>query len=280
MVAPQTRFARNRGVRIAYQVLGDGPCDLVVVPGLVSHIGLIWDDPDQAQFYEGLAAFARVILYDKRGTGLSDRAAAIPAMDTRIADTLAVMDAARSVRAAVLGISEGGKMGLTLAATHPGRVRALALYGAFARSPTQEWPPSQVATRFNLIERAWGTGLLPPTMAPSRACDENFRRLWVRFERESASPTIAGALLRMDHDVDVRDILPAVRVPTLLMHRAGDQRIGVEYGRELAARMPAAHYIELPGDDHLPHIGDSTRVVAEIEAFLTNMVSAAASAAA
>lgn len=280
MVAPQTRFARNRNVRIAYQVLGDGPCDLVVVPGLVSHLGLIWDDPDQVQFYEGLAAFARVILYDKRSTGLSDRAAAIPAMDIRIADTLAVMDAARSTRPAVLGISEGGKMALTLAARHPGRVHALALYGAFARSPTQEWPPSQVASRFNLIERAWGTGLLPPTMAPSRTRDENFRRLWVRFERESASSAIAGALLRMDHDVDVRDTLPAVRVPALVMHRTGDQRIGVEYGRELAARMPAARYIELPGDDHLPHTGDSARILSEIEAFVAGLTRGAASVAA
>lgn len=280
MVAPQTRFACNRDVRIAYQVLGNGPCDLIVVPGLVSHIGLIWDDPDQAQFYEGLAAFARVIVYDKRGTGLSDRAAAIPAMDTRIADTLAVMDAARSVRPAVLGISEGGKMGIALAARHPGRVRALTLYGAFARSPTQEWPPSQVASRFNLIERAWGTGLLPPSMAPSRARDENFRRTWVRFERESASPAVAGALLRMDHDVDVSGILAAVRAPTLLMHRAGDQRIDVEYGRLLAAQMPEARYIELPGEDHLPHIGDSARILTEIEAFLRTPACAVADAAA
>ena len=280
MVIPQTEFALNRGVRIAYQTLGDGPCDLLVVPGLVSHVGLIWDDPDQARFYEGLAAFARVIVYDKRSTGLSDRTVAIPAMDERIADTLAVMEAAKSTRAAVLGISEGGKMALTLAARHPGRVRALALYGAFARSPTQEWPASQVATRFNLIERAWGTGLLPPTMAPSLANDAEFRRIWSRFERESASQAVAGALLRMDHDVDVGDVLPTVRVPTLLMHRTGDQRIGVEYGRELAARMRAAHYIELPGDDHLPHIGDSSRVIAEIEAFLTSVMNETASAAA
>ncbi|HXC28806.1 MAG TPA: alpha/beta hydrolase [Stellaceae bacterium] len=280
MVIPQTNFARSRGVRIAYQTLGDGPCDLLVVPGLVSHVGLLWDDPEQARFYENLAAFARVIVYDKRATGLSDRAVAIPAMDERIADTLAVIDAAKSTRAAVLGISEGGKMALTLAARHPGRVRALALYGAFARSPTQEWPPSQVATRFNLIERAWGTGLLPPTMAPSRASDENFRRIWMRFERESASQAVAGALLRMDHDVDVSDVLPAVRVPTLLMHRTGDQRIGVEYGRELAARMRAAHYIELPGEDHLPHYGDSARVIAELEVFLTDAMSGSTSAAA
>lgn len=268
MASPETRYARNGDVRIAYQVLGRDAPDLLVVPGLVSHLALVWDDPAQARFYEGLAAFTRVIVYDKRGTGLSDRDAGIPALDTRIADTLAVMDAAGARRAAVLGISEGGKMSLALTAAHPGRVRALALYGAFARSPTQEWPPSQVGSRFNLIERAWGTGLLPPSMAPSKAGDEEFRQLWMRFERESASPAVAAALLRMDHEVDVSHVLPAVRVPTLLIHRADDQRIGVEYGRRLAAQMPAARYVELPGQDHLPHIGDSERIVALIGEFL------------
>jgi pimeloyl-ACP methyl ester carboxylesterase len=268
MASPETRYARNGDVRIAYQVLGREQPDLLVVPGLVSHLGLIWDDPELARFYESLAAFARLIVFDKRGTGLSDRDAPIAAMDTRLADTLAVMDAAGAARPAIFGISEGGKMSLTLAAGHPERVRALVLYGAFARSPTQDWPPGQVASRFNLIERAWGTGLLPPSVAPSKAGDEEFRRLWVRFERESASPAVAAALLRLDHDVDVSDMLPAVRVPTLLMHRAGDQRIGVEHGRRLAAQMPSARYVELPGDDHLPHIGDSERIVKLIREFV------------
>jgi len=268
MAPPETRYARNGDARIAYQVIGRGKFDLVVVQGLVSHLGLIWDDPDLSQFYKALAAFARVIVFDKRGTGLSDRDVAIPGMADRIDDTLAVMDAAGAARAAVFGISEGGKMSLMLAATRPERVRALALYGAFARSPTQEWPPGQVATRFNLIERAWGTGMLPQSVAPSRAGNETFRDRWVRFERESASPPVVAALLRMDHEADVTDILSAVRVPSLLIHRKDDQRIGVEYGRALAAQMPQARYVELPGGDHLPHIGDTGRIIALIREFL------------
>jgi pimeloyl-ACP methyl ester carboxylesterase len=162
-------------------------------------------------------------------------------------------------------------MSLLFAATYPERLRGLALYGAFVHSPTRDWPEEQVEARFDLIERAWGTAALPPRVAPSMAADQEFRRNWARYERESASAAAAVALLRIDREADISDILPEVRVPTLLMHRRGDRRLGIENGRHLAARLPGARYIELPGDDHLPYIGDSARVIAEIEAFLSSL---------
>ncbi|HYM71504.1 MAG TPA: alpha/beta hydrolase [Stellaceae bacterium] len=271
MAPAATRYARNGDIRIAYQVVGEGALDLVLVPGLVSHLDLIWEEPEHAQFCEQLAGFARLILFDKRGTGLSDREAGVVGLDRRIDDARAVMDAAGSRRAAMFGFSEGGKMALTFAAACPDRVRALALYGAFARSPTQAWPADQVETRFALMERTWGIAMLPPSVAPSKAADQAFRRRWARFERRSASPATARALLRLDHDLDVTPILPAVRVPTLVMHRSGDQRIGVEHGRYIAEHMPEAKYVELPGIDHLPYIGDSERVIAEVRDFLANL---------
>jgi pimeloyl-ACP methyl ester carboxylesterase len=265
---PRTRYARSGDVNIAYQVVGDGPLDLVFVPGFISHLDLQWADPRIARFLEKLASFSRLILFDKRGTGLSDRDRGIADLEQRVADTIAVMDAAGSRRAAMFGFSEGGKMALLFAATHPERLRALALWGAFARSPTRDWPPAQVESRFALMERAWGQPMLPPTVAPSKAADHEFRRRWARFERASASPEMAGALFRMDHEVDVTELLAAVRVPTLLMHREGDQRIGVEHGRYLARHMPSARYVELPGVDHLPYVGDSAAIVGLIEEFL------------
>lgn len=271
----ETRYAMNGDVRIAYQVVGEavgqGKTDLVLVPGLVSHLDLIWEEPEHAQFCGELAGFARLIMFDKRGTGLSDRDRGIAGIEDRMADTIAVMDAAGSRRAVMFGFSEGGKMALMFAATHPERVRGLALYGAFARSPTQAWPASQVEARFALMERSWGMALLPPTVAPSKASDHAFRRRWARVEQRSASAATAGALLRMDHEVDVAEMLPKVRVPTLVMHRVGDQRIGVEHGRYLAAHMPGAKYVELPGVDHLPYIGDSEQVIAEVRDFLAGL---------
>jgi pimeloyl-ACP methyl ester carboxylesterase len=268
MACPETRYARNGDVRIAYQVVGDGPVDLIVVPGLVSHLDLTWEDPDHARFCRALAAFSRLILFDKRGTGLSDRDHGVPGLVTRMDDVRAVMDAAGVRRPAMLGISEGGMMSLLFAATCPERVRALALYGAFADSPTRAWPAHQADARFDLVERAWGTSLMPPSVAPSRASDLEFRRNWAQFELAAASPLAAAALLRIDRDADITDALPRVRVPTLLLHRVGDRRIPVENGRYLAAHLPSAKYIELPGEDHLPYVGDGDRVVAEIKAFL------------
>jgi len=273
MARPETRFARNGDVRIAYQIVeqegGNAPLDLVMVPGLVSHLDLIWNDPAHARFCRDLVRFARLILFDKRGTGLSDRDVAPPCLHTRMDDLHAVMDAAGARRPAVLGISEGGMMSLLLAATYPERVRALALYGAFAQSPTRAWPAHQVETRFDLVERSWGAQLMPPTVAPSMAGDPEFRRNWARFEQQSASPATARELLRLSRDADVEPALPKIRAPVLLLHRRGDRRVGIENARHLAARISDAKLVELPGDDHLPYVGDSARLVAEIAAFLT-----------
>lgn len=267
----ETHYARNKNVRIAYQVLGDGPLDLVLVPGLVSNLDLVWEEPEHAHFCRRLAEFSRLIMFDKRGTGLSDRQAGIAGSEERMADICAVMNAARSRRAVIFGFSEGGKGALQFVAAHPQRVRALTLYGAFAISPTRAWPEAQVESRFAVMERAWGVPMLPPTVAPSKAADQGFRRRWARFERRGANAKTAGALLRMDHELDVTEVLPAIRVPTLLIHRSGDQRIRIEHGRYLAERMPAAKYVELPGVDHLPYIGDSEQVVAEIAAFVATL---------
>jgi pimeloyl-ACP methyl ester carboxylesterase len=273
MACPETRSAKNGDVRIAYQVLaqegGDAPLDLVVVAGLVSHLGLIWEEPTHARFCRDLAGFARVILFDKRGTGLSDRGVAPPDLATRRDDLRAVLDAAGAARPAMLGISEGGMMSLSFAAACPERLRALALYGAFAQSPTRAWPPHQVETRLDLVERCWGAQMMPPSVAPSMAGDQAFRRNWARFEQRSASPQMARALLQLSRDADVSPLLPAIRVPVLLLHRVGDKRVEIDNARYLAAHVPGAELVELAGDDHLPHVGDSTRLIAEIRRFLT-----------
>jgi len=267
----ETCYARNGKVRIAYQVVGDGTADLVLVPGLVSHVGLIWEDPAYAEFCRGLAKFSRLIVFDKRGTGASDRRAGIARFDKRLDDMLAVMDAAGSRRAALFGFSEGGKTALAFAVAHPERVRALALYGAFALSPTRAWPPEQVESRFALMERVWGVPMLPPSVAPSLAADQSFRKRWARFEKRGADPATAGKLLRMDHDLDVTGLLPQLRVPTLVIHRASDQRISVEHGRYLAEHIPGAKYVEVPGADHLPFIGDGDRIIDEVRRFLASL---------
>ena len=275
MASVETRYVRNGKVRIAYQVIGEegaeGKPDLVLIPGLVSHVGLIWEDPAYSHFCERLAEFSRLILFDKRGTGASDRKSGIAGLDERLDDALAVMEATGSRRAALFGFSEGGKTALILAATHPERVRGLALYGAFALSPTRAWPPAEVEKRFKLMERVWGQPMLPPTVAPSLAADQVFRKRWARFERRSASAATAGKLLRMDHELDVTKILPQVRVSTLILHRAGDQRIPIEHGRFLAEHMPNAKYVELTGVDHLPFIGDSRGVIEEVRWFLADI---------
>ncbi|HTZ38092.1 MAG TPA: alpha/beta fold hydrolase [Stellaceae bacterium] len=275
MPRPETSHARNGEARIAYQVLGEGPVDLVLVPGLVSHLALAWDDPDHARFLEGLARFSRLILFDKRGTGLSDRDKGVPGLETRMDDLVAVMEAAGASRVAIFGDSEGGMMSLLFAATHPTRVRGLALYGAFVHSPSRAWPAAQVEARFDLVRRAWGAATAPPTVAPSRAADQAFRRAWARFERQSASAATAAALLRIDRDSDITPALAAVRVPALLLHRAGDRRIAVANSRQLAAQLPAARYVELPGSDHLPYLGDRDRVIAEVERFVATLPAAA-----
>ena len=266
MTPPETRYAKSGDVHIAYQVVGEGPLDTIFVPGFVSNVELAWELPGQAP----RLPFSRLILFDKRGTGLSDRHVGVAHLEERMDDVRAVMDAAGSERAALFGVSEGGAMSMLFAATYPERTRALALYGSYARHPTLT--PDSLPHHIELIERVWGSGeYIMRYMMPTKTSDENLRRAVARRERQSASPAAAIACIRMSSEVDARDILPTIRVPTLVLHRSGDARITIEAGRYIADHIPGAKFVELPGVDHAPwnepdmvdHIAD------EIEEFLT-----------
>ncbi|MFZ5668246.1 MAG: alpha/beta fold hydrolase [Pseudomonadota bacterium] len=270
----EVRYALSGEVRIAYQVVGDGPVDLVYIPGWVSHLEYGWESPLVARFYQALAGFSRLILFDKRGTGLSDRAFGLPGIEQRMDDVRAVMDAAGSRRAALFSMSEGGAMAMAFAATHPERVRALALYGAFARrawAPDYPWGPTREARQrfYDAIEREWGGPVGVDDLAPSLADDAAFRTWWAAFQRRSASPAAALALARMNTDADVRDLLPAIRAPTLVLHRSGDRDAHIDEGRYVAARIPDATFVELPGDDHMIYAGDMDAVIEAVRSFLS-----------
>ena len=276
MVRPETRYARSGDVSIAYQVIGEGPFDLVFVPGFVSHLEYLLEDPRVRRFLERLASFSRLICFDKRGTGLSDRAVSIPTLEQRMDDVRAVMDAVGSERAALFGISEGGPMSVLFAATYPERTIALALYGTFVRTvwaPDYSWArrPEEWEARIRSVRDTWGTGAPATLFAPSMAGDEAFRRWWAGLERTSASPGAVEALFRMNAEIDARHVLEAIRVPTLVLHRAGDRAAKVDNGRYIAERIAGAKYVELPGDDHLAMIGDMDRLLDEIEEFLTGV---------
>ena len=266
---PETHYAQSGDVQIAYQVVGDGPFDLVVVPGYISNLDHMWDEPGLVHFLTRLKSFSRLILFDKRGTGLSDRLGNLPTLEERIDDVRAVMDAVGSESAALMGISEGGAMSMLFAATYPERCRAVVLYGTYGHFPTWVLPPEKFTAFIDLIQRGWGTGASISTFAPSKSNDEQFRRWWSRFERLGASPSAAVALMRMNNEIDIRHVLAAIRVPTLVLHRDGDQRVDVEAGRFLGRTIPGAKYVELPGADHVPWVGDVDRLVDEIEEFLT-----------
>lgn len=266
---PETRYARSGEVHIAYQVIGSGPFDLVFVPGFISHVDYVWEEPRWSAFLERLASFSRLICFDKRGTGLSDRISAIPTLEERMDDVRAVMDAVGSERAALFGISEGGPMSLLFAATHPDRTLALTLYGSYALFPTAVMSPERLAEYLEKVEELWGTGKLVPGFAPSLAEDVAFRKWWARFERLGASPSAVKTLMQMNSEIDIRGILPAIHVPTLIMHRVGDPRVNVAAGRYLAQHIAGARYVELPGNDHLFCAGDSRPILDEIEKFLT-----------
>jgi class 3 adenylate cyclase len=270
MNPPETRYARSDDVRIAYQVVGSGPLDLVFVPGFISNIELFWET-EYADFLTRLAMFSRLILFDKRGTGLSDRDVGIATLEERMDDVRAVMDAASSERAALLGVSEGGPMSLLFAATYPQRVQALVLYGSYAQ-PLHMASDDDLQKEIERVDRLWGTGeYLLSRYMPGNLSEDTARRNLARFERQSASPSAVIAIRRMNRDIDVRHILPAVRVPTLIMHRVGDSAIPIESGRYLAANIPGAKYVELPGSNHNPlNEPDMTeRIVGEVEEFLT-----------
>jgi pimeloyl-ACP methyl ester carboxylesterase len=271
---PQTKYAKSGGVYIAYQVVGQGTRDLVFVQGWVSHVEYAWEDPDLAKFLERLASFSRLIVFDRRGTGLSDRVAAVPTLEERMDDVRAVMDAAQSQRAALLGISAGGPMCMLFAATYPERATSLVLYGTAARGlRAPDYPiglPREALDHYlEVLEQTWGTGATVNHFAPSRARDERFRQSWARFERLAVSPAGAKALARVTYETDASRTLSAVRVPTLILHRAGDQVARVTGARYVADRITNARYMELPGADHCPWVGDSGAVVDAIEEFFT-----------
>jgi len=275
-VQPETRYARSGDVHIAYQVSGNGPLDLVYVPGFVSHVELPWEEPRAARFLDRLGAFSRLIRFDKRGTGLSDRVAAIPSLEERMDDVRAVMDAVGSERAAVLGVSEGGPMCALFASTYPERTSALIMYGAMAKyawAPDHPWGRrlEEHEARLKAVEQTWGTGAMLPVFAPSLADDDSSRKWWATYERASASPGAVLAVFQMNFEIDARHVLPAIRVPTLILHRTGDQAVKVEHGRYIAEHIPGAKYVELPGIDHVPFVGDADALVDEIEEFLTGV---------
>jgi class 3 adenylate cyclase len=272
MGTPETRYARSGDVRIAYQVVGEGPLDLVFVPGFVSNLDAFWET-QYAEFFSRLAAFSRLILFDKRGTGLSDRDVGIATLEERMDDVRAVMDAAHSERAALFGVSEGGPMSLLFAATYPQRVQALVLFGSYAHSSYLS-TAGEFNREIERVDRLWGTGeYLLGRYAPDTGSEATARPMAARLERACASPSAVIAIRRMNQEIDCRHVLPAIRVPTLVMHRVGDGVVGVEGGRYLAANIPGAKYIELPGVNHNFVLSGEhdmlDRVAGEVEEFLT-----------
>jgi pimeloyl-ACP methyl ester carboxylesterase len=266
---PITCYAKSGNLQVAYQVFGTGSVDLVIVPGFISNLEETWDNPSNAYWMERLSRFARVIAFDKRGTGLSDRVGALPTLDERMDDARAVMDAAGSGRAVLLGISEGGSLAALFAATYPDRCTSLVLYGAFAQFTA--WYPTaeKLAGFYEYARERWGTGASLWRYAPSRAEDNFFQSMWARHERLGASPTAAIALMEMNSQIDITGILSAIHVPTLVLHRTNDPAVSVEGGRLLARDIPNARLVELDGADHLPYVGNTDQIVDEIQEFVT-----------
>jgi len=265
----ETRYARSGDVYIAYQVSGAGPLDIVLVPGFVSHVEGNWNNPQIAYILRRLGSFARLIRFDKRGTGLSDRVAGIAGLEQRMDDVRAVMDAVGSERAAIIGVSEGGAMSMLFAATYPARVRALVLIGAYAHFSSAVLEPTELERFIVEIEQGWGTGATLHRFAPTLADDPQARARWAAFERAGASPSAVIALMRMNAEIDVRHVLETVRVPTLILHKRADPRVSFAAAEEMAARIPGARLLELQGRDHLFYVGDVDPMLDSIEEFLT-----------
>jgi len=271
-VTAPIRYARSGEVNIAYQVTGHGPFDLVLVPGFFSHLEMDWDHPDHARFLDRLGSFARLIRFDKRGTGLSDRAVGLPDFETRMDDVRAVMDAVGSERAALFGYSEGGAMSILFAATYPERTRALVLYGTYAKRSHPDddypWAPTwdeRVAVAREL-EETWGENVDLSRMIPG--ADEAMSAWYQRRGRASLSPAAARDLILMNSQADVRHALPAIQCPTLVLHRAGDLDSRVDEGRYIASHIPGARFVELTGNDHVPWVR-MDEILDPIEEFLT-----------
>jgi pimeloyl-ACP methyl ester carboxylesterase/DNA-binding winged helix-turn-helix (wHTH) protein len=274
-VAPTTHYARSGDVNIAYQVLGDGPLDLIFVMGWVSHLEYFWTEPSFAQFLRRLASFSRLILFDKRGTGLSDRVplSQLPTLEERMDDVRAVMEAVGSERAAICGVSEGGIMSALFAATYPDKTLALIMIAPYAKrikDETYPWGPTKAEREafYQEILSDWGGPVGLEERAPSVAHDPHFREWWATYLRMGASPGAAVALTQMNSEIDAREVLKNVRVPALVLHRSADRCLLVEEGRYVASLIPNSRFVELPGADHLPFVGDSASILDRMEEFL------------
>jgi pimeloyl-ACP methyl ester carboxylesterase len=278
---PRTQYTKSGKVSIAYQVIGEGQIDLVYSPGWISNVEHRWENPDYARFLRRLASFSRLILFDKRGTGLSDRDVGLSTLEQRVDDIRAVMDAAGSEKAALFGTSEGGLMSAMFAAIHPERSSALVLYGSYAReswAPDYPWgrtPEYYFKTWHDDLEKSWGEAFQLDEAAPTMSQDEAARSWFGAYLRNSASLSAAIALADWNFEVDIRGILPSIRVPTLVLHRTGDRWYSVAEAQYLADHIPGAKLMLLPGDDHVAWCGNQERLTAEIQEFLTGTKQAA-----
>jgi len=275
---PETHYVLSGDANIAYQVVGTGDIDLVFVMGWVSHLEYFWEEPHFASFLNRLASFSRLVLFDKRGTGLSDRVplSQLPTLEQRMEDVHAVMDAVNSERAALMGVSEGGPMCSLFAATYPERTSALIMIGTYAKriwAKDYPWAPTseQREKFFAYMQKEWGGPVGIEDRAPSMANDPDFRKWWATYLRMGASPGAAVALTKMNAEIDVRNVLPSVRVPSLVIHRKGDTCLKVEEGRYVASLIQGCKYVELPGIDHLPFVGNQDEILEEVESFLTGV---------
>jgi class 3 adenylate cyclase len=280
MELPETDYARSGKVSIAYQVVGEGPTDFVFVPGVISNVEYAWRQPALSAWFEGLASFSRLIWFDKRGTGVSDRVADVPTLETRMDDVRAVMEAVGSEQAVLMGVSEGGPMSILFTATYPERVSGLILWGSEVKGVrTDDYPwVKSFDDAIRAVEDAaegWGRrdycDRALRLAAPSLAGDDDFRRWWASYMRLGASPASAAALLRMNMEIDVRGVLPAIGVPTLVLHRTDDRLVDVRNSRYIADRVGTARYVELSGVDHFAWVGDTDRALAEIKSFVARL---------
>ncbi|MBV9309449.1 MAG: alpha/beta fold hydrolase, partial [Solirubrobacterales bacterium] len=270
---PETRYARSGDLYIAYQVVGEGPIDVVYVPAWISQVEHYWDEPGVARYFNRLASFSRLIMFDRRGTGLSDPVPQGPTLEEQMDDVVAVMEAAGSKQASIYAQLEGGAMAALFAATHPERTKALVLYEAQPKmswAPDYSWAIRREDREAWVRERNnWGDGSRILALSPSTAENPRLRQWFARLERLAASPGTAARLMMMNAEVDVRAVLPTIKVPTLVLHRTGDQFIDIRHSRYLAEHIPGAKFVELPGDEALSFGGDSRSLFEEIEEFLT-----------
>ena len=275
---PETRYARLGDLHLAYQVLGEGPPDILLLDQWFGHLDAQWDVPPLAELRERLASFGRLIMFDKRGTGLSDPipTSSLPTLEEFMADIPAVLDTVRSKRATVIANIGGGMLAMPYAAAHPERVASLVLVDCFARFvrapdfPAGS-PRTRVGANLRSAEQNTGRGVMIDAFAPSAASDERLRRAWARYERAAATPGSTKAIVRLIYESDVRDVLPSIRVPTLVIHRRDATGFGVAHGRYLAEHIPGAKYVEMPGRDNLIWAGNLEAIVAEIQGFVTGI---------